>query len=368
MYDLVFFISLAFLSNPTSELTNLGFSIHAISRSLSTKCFNPRSTLPEDVQLLFLRSVASLVVYSTALVAYILLRPSEFEIWPPLGNFLVSIAVIGYTVAYFAWKDEFRHHPCMVQLRYVYQHCYDSGALGRADATFSDFLTRVLNELRTPVTQLWISQEVRENMEQLILTQNFIIKTSKHPLAFRSILQILPIEQDRTRAVCTDSNYCADQDSHEQSQFLTFAISTPSLRQAPDISIRMWVQQYEDNFRNCFDGLGVMVVFLPQVSKDTTLFQQFVEAFRGEISANERASVETEIETCLACQVVDANVFIKSCACTRAFWCESCLARMWLSHKKRTQVWQEEWLLGSQPCPICRRSFALTDIQHIHSE
>lgn len=275
---------------------------------------------------------------------------------------------------------DFKNHPCLKNLQYVYIVLSDSGRSNNNQnsnyPTFSSFLTSILTEFSTPIAQLWHSTETRNNIDQLTLTNNFIIKTTKHPFTLNPII-VLPIEQNSTTAVCTSSTYVQNSEhssGSEQNQQLTFEFATPKYKHSKKLIIRMSTILFSENFEDSFSTLGIVTVFLPQISVDATVFQQFVKAWREQIEQNARKVVSISdrddiVEVCLACQSRDSNIWIGGgCSCTRAVWCDGCLARTWLTYKQRKQKMINDWLLGKENCPICRKLFGVTDLFYLEIE
>merc|ERR1711997_977529 len=131
----------------------------------------------------------------------------------------------------------------------------------------------------------------RNDIDQLTVTSNFIIKTTKHPFTFNPIL-VLPIEQNTTTAICTKSVYIQNSEQasgSQQNQQLTFEFNSSSkFKHLPKIIIRMSNHLFSENFEDTFSALGIITVFLPQTSVDATVFQQFVKAWKSEIKNNVR--------------------------------------------------------------------------------
>jgi len=308
-----------------------------------------------------------------------------------LKKAVVSVVIIGMGQAFWYYVGDFKNHPCLKNLQYVYIVLKDNdGVSSGSNSTsntgssssinptsydsFSSFLTAILTEYQTPVSQLWHSTQIRDNIDQLTITNNFILKTTKHPFTFNPMI-VLPIEQNSTTAVCTSSTYVQNSDhssGSEQNQLLTFDFKTPKFKHSPKMVIRMSTNSFSENFEDSFSVLGIVTVFLPEIAVDATVFQQFLQAWKEQISLNRKKLVEKEndiVETCLACQTQDANVWIGGgCSCTRAVWCDGCLARTWLTYKQRKQKMLSDWLLGEENCPICRRLFGLADISYLEVE
>lgn len=387
MYDIASLLIVFFMAFPTGPLADMGISFNAFARSLSEKCCSANSKLPLDFQLLLLRNVLKIYLYAGSLLIWVGFRTEtnntgwvEPEV---LTKIVVSVVFIGMGQAFWYCVGDFKNHPCLKNLRYVYIILKDSDRLENSDSntagssssintnSFSSFLTAILTEYNTPVSQLWHSTQIRDNIDQLTITNNFILKTTKHPFTFNPMI-VLPIEQNSTTAVCTSSIYVQNADhssGSEQNQLLTFDFKTPKFKHSPKMVIRMSTNSFSENFEDSFSALGIVVVFLPEIAVDATVFQQFLQAWREQISLNRKKLVGEEndiVETCLACQSQDANVWMGGgCSCTRAVWCDGCLARTWLTYKQRKQKMITDWLLEKENCPICRNLFGLSDISYL---
>eukprot|EP00040_Diaphanoeca_grandis_P028599 m.165966 g.165966 ORF g.165966 m.165966 type:complete len:121 (+) comp31406_c0_seq5:106-468(+) len=117
---------------------------------------------------------------------------------------------------------------------------------------------------------------------------------------------------------------------------------------------------------------------MQQIVIRQSLSEQFLEAFRQQITANGgRSMVPSEsLDRCVGCMNNEASVRIDQrccedrhratqcspCAC-RPMWCLECLGKWFAS--KQPQAEPERWMSGQAECPTCRATFCMYDIVEV---
>ncbi|XP_003747036.1 E3 ubiquitin-protein ligase TM129 [Galendromus occidentalis] len=107
------------------------------------------------------------------------------------------------------------------------------------------------------------------------------------------------------------------------------------------------------------------------------LSDRFIEAFRANVRLNPTLEYDEELDSCIGCMQAQPDVVLRKlcdndseetirstrcvgCLC-RPLWCSSCLAR-WFASRQDPDA-PHTWLRGKCPCPTCRSTFCLLDVQ-----
>jgi len=107
-----------------------------------------------------------------------------------------------------------------------------------------------------------------------------------------------------------------------------------------------------------------------------TVSERFVEVFKEQIVQNGTADSNDDLEPCIGCMAVTANVkLVRRCApreeeeeeqerCVncycRPMWCIDCMGKWFASRQNQSQP--ETWLGSKCPCPTCRSKFCVLDV------
>ena len=109
-----------------------------------------------------------------------------------------------------------------------------------------------------------------------------------------------------------------------------------------------------------------------------TTSERFVEVFREHVEQNPKATDVEEVENCIGCMAVPAEIKLirrcdtetntenpcVTCYC-RPMWCLTCLGK-WFA-MRQNQERPETWLASKCPCPTCRSKFCILDVSLIES-
>jgi len=345
MFDLVYFSFLFFLANPLGELGTLGISLERLSSYLAFKLNRPNSKFPKKIQFLLLKSVFNIFILAAALSLYVYLRPKPLHLYLKLTILLSSLLLYAYGALIFV-KD-FEFHPVSFTLKNLY--------LSEQRATaFTPFLQDFLEKTSNSPFKLY-PVESEYKLDQVYISDTFIVKSTRSPFSL-SFLSIVPIKSETT-VCCVRTDYRTEV-SGENNQFMLLEISYKRF----SFTINVSTELFTEHLLPMIQTLDIN--YRPSSNIEVTVFQKFVSIWKQEISRNGGFRYTEESENCMACSN-QANVFIKSCPCKKALWCDSCLAQWWLLKKKQTRVLPEDWLLGKGNCPVCRRQYSVRDLAYI---
>lgn len=117
------------------------------------------------------------------------------------------------------------------------------------------------------------------------------------------------------------------------------------------------------------------ITILENVRVRKSLIDRFLETFSDEVSNNPVYSTAEELESCIGCMQVTANVKLrKMCAdgpvqhdnCTncycRPMWCVDCMGRWFASRQEKEP---STWLSSKCSCPLCRARFCVLDVSPV---
>ncbi|OQV21086.1 E3 ubiquitin-protein ligase TM129 [Hypsibius exemplaris] len=193
-----------------------------------------------------------------------------------------------------------------------------------------------------------------------IVTRSWIIRVGLYRVDFA--------RQDlcQLEVVRADSHSVSLQGDVTGAQFVTIKVHT-DVEGVPDFCLRLNSREF-DSFR----GYVLAPIHVPDgVVLIKSVIEQFVIAFREQVSSNEPLSPEDfpdPPDNCAGCSLVPADVVLRkycegsncvSCRC-RPAWCTTCMG-LWFAHQQDQQR-PESWMRGTAPCPNCRSVFCVRDV------
>merc|ERR1719369_1074641 len=133
-----------------------------------------------------------------------------------------------------------------------------------------------------------------------------------------------------------------------------------------------------NEYQNLQDKVRVSIHNFQNIHIYKTVSERFVDVFKEQIAQNPRTPVSDELESCIGCMVVPANVKIQrmcessqnqgaenacvTCYC-RPMWCVECMGKWFASRQDQSSP--ETWLGSKCPCPTCRNKFCVLDVSFI---
>ena len=345
IFDWVYFSFFVLLANPIGELATLGFSLERLSNYLANRMLSVKSKYPVKIQLLLLKSVFNILIIGGALSFYTFLRPVTLTKYPSLMINAISISLYSYGT--FIYLNDFTFHPVTFTLKKLYLK-------KNPGITFIAFLKDFLQKTSSSPFRLY-PVDHEHAVDQVYISNEYMVKTSRSPLEL-AFLTPVPIDYD-TIVSCIEATYRRNING-EEIQYMNVRFKNAEFEFTTTVSSGV----LHDHLLPTLNSMGIR--FNSNESIDATVFQQFIAVWKSEIAKNGYIQ-DTERVNCMACSEKEANIFIKSCPCTKAMWCDGCLAQWWLLAKKSKNIPPEDWLLGTSACPICRKPYAIKDLRYV---
>uniref|UniRef100_A0A7E4W6M8 Transmembrane protein n=1 Tax=Panagrellus redivivus TaxID=6233 RepID=A0A7E4W6M8_PANRE len=197
---------------------------------------------------------------------------------------------------------------------------------------------------------------------KVVITENWIIKASMYTIQF---LKISDARLTLIRAI--DPPVLASDVSGLQ---LIDVLAESVESRIKPITIRVYSRAMFAELKN---HLGRNIEIKADIQLKASLNERFVDVFNTQIQQNPRYAYDYryDIEPCMGCQFVDANVkidkncldtnlpYCKPCQC-KPMWCTTCIARIFAS--KQIEDEPERWMTGTAECPTCRATFCAFDV------
>ncbi|KAM7533441.1 hypothetical protein Aperf_G00000119369 [Anoplocephala perfoliata] len=211
---------------------------------------------------------------------------------------------------------------------------------------------------------------------RIVLTPSWILYS--HRLVFLPISQLLNRLQAvvvATRSITNQTLPADDDDERElEDPLLGSGVLMATIRIADmDSGVCLLTFDLPANEIESFRShLRCPLVYAQGVSLEPSLIQRFLEVFIAAVHENDplEISPSMELEKCIGCLTTETNVALRrscgsnecgSCKC-RPMWCESCVGRWFASRLAQSRVQTSDWLSSRVPCPTCRNSFCVRDM------
>jgi len=280
---------------------------------------------------------------------------SEFwEHWPIFWWSLVASVLLPVSAASMVWfwsLDGWRRHPFVKQLR-----IYATSNTWREVAKDIELEFRRIDKIT-----------VRTNpIEKVVVTDNWIVLVSALPWGMR-----LSHQSDISLQLAdSDHHQISTEGDFGGTQYLKIEVKNRK-SEIPSYFFRI----ISTEFQNLQDKVRVSIDNFQNINVYKSVSERFVDVFKEQISENARAVVTDELEACIGCMAVTANVKIQrncdssldqgadnaciSCYC-RPMWCQDCMGKWFAS--RQDQSTPENWLGSKCPCPTCRSRFCVLDV------
>jgi len=285
--------------------------------------------------------------------------PSFTAFWdeyPVIYNLLaVSILLPTLTLSLtWYWSlDNWSHHPMVRQLR-----------LYARDGNWRQVAADIETEFRR-IDKISLRSSP---LTRLVVTDHWVLVIGSWPWSLR-----LSHQSDVTLHLTSSEQHRISTEGHiGGAQFLQIVVRNRRPEIA-DFSVRVNALEYQ-NFQDKISG---SIENVQNVQIFRTVSERFVEVFRETVSENPRVEVTEELEDCIGCMAVRANItLVRACqsyteggeaACVncycRPMWCLDCMAKWFAS--RQDQANPENWLGSQCPCPTCRSKFCVRDVRII---
>lgn len=281
---------------------------------------------------------------------------SEFwDHWPIFWYSLMLSIMLPLSTASMVWfwsLDGWRRHPFIRQLE-----IYANNNTWAEVAKDIEIEFRRIDKITVRTTPI----------EKVVVTDNWIILISSSPWRMR-----LSHQSDISLQLAScDHHQLSTEGEIGGSQYLKIEVKNRN----PDIP-SYFFRIISTEFQNLQDKVRVSINNFQNISIFKNVSERFVDVFKEQISENARAVFTDELEPCIGCMAVTANVTILrncdssigdqrednacvSCYC-RPMWCVDCMGKWFASRQDQSNP--ETWLGSKCPCPTCRSRFCVLDV------
>ncbi|KAK3912130.1 E3 ubiquitin-protein ligase TM129 [Frankliniella fusca] len=269
--------------------------------------------------------------------------------------YVVTATLIPLTVcALFFWwfPNLWRNHPISRKLA-VYAN---PGATWWAVASDINIEFRRVNKIT-----IQSSSVVR-----VVATDNWVIKISPYTLDVAH-------QSDTALILSSADVHPWSPHINDNVQFVNIEVK-PTRQNAQPFKIRLNALDLKD----LQNRITRPITVLENVRVQGSLIDRFLETFSDEVAKNPVYSTSEELESCIGCMQVTANVKLRkmceeepahrdnctNCYC-RPMWCVDCMARWFASRQDKEPA---TWLSSKCSCPLCRARFCILDVSPVVQE
>lgn len=278
-----------------------------------------------------------------------------WEYWPVFRAILGVAALLPLGVLSLVWYWQatgWESHPFVRKLNLY------AGGNWRHLAADLDTEFRRIDKIRINTSPL----------ERLVVTDSWIVRLGCWPWG----LAISHQSDSSLKIITCDTHRISTEGEPGGAQFLLIEVVS---RKAGVSSFRFRVNALE--YQNLQDRLAGPIQNVRNIQIYRTVSDRFVDVFKEQVAGNPRASAAAateELEACIGCMAVTANVRLRricenrvvegeepcvNCYC-RPMWCVDCLAKWFASRQDQNRP--ETWLASKCPCPTCRSKFCVLDV------
>lgn len=358
-YSLLYWLLALLVIFPPDEVVSAGLTVEALSGSwLGSQTF---SFIHYHIR----RTAATLIIHTLLIPGYIIMviktHPWLFiylenEVHPhaTIIIFLMSfLPVLAAVLLVLYWRQhEWRYHPLSCSLK-LYAPDYSS-----SPSAWVTVASNVNNEFR----RIDKFSTKANSVCRVVATDSWLVKITAyrvHILHQRDAILSLESSIDNTLP------YNSSLDMQQ------LCIKVVSIKEGiPAFPIKLTSLEYKELERKIVNP----VVNARQVVVQHSLSDRFLIAFTETVNVNPPVSVAGDLDMCIGCMEVAANVKLQrrcntatvdgggncvTCYC-RPMWCISCLSKWFAA--RQDQDHPETWLSSKAPCPTCRSTFCMLDV------
>ena len=329
-----------------------------------------QNTNSEEVQFIqhhIVRSSGTLIIHCSLPLIYllgycyfVLVVDNDFDsieelidVYPPFyySIILASMLVISaFTLVYYWSLDSWKNHPIVKRLSY---HALNNPWARLANDINDEFRRIDKITIRT------------STLTRVVVTDNWIIKVGQWPWKFH-----LAHQSDVELKLVKSEHLQISSNNDGEVQYLSIRVDSRRNTTKP-FNFRLKSTEYRD----LESRLRSSIANIENIAIYKSVSERFVEVFRSHVEENPKHNEIDELEPCIGCMAVPANVkLIRRCdtndtenSCVtcycRPMWCLTCLGK-WFA-MRQNQDRPDTWLSSKCPCPTCRSKFCLLDVSLI---
>lgn len=253
--------------------------------------------------------------------------------------------------AHFYWwfQDLLKNHPIAQKLA-VYSN---------AGASWLTVASDINTEYRR-VDKIIIQSS---SVVRVVATDNWVIKISPYTLNIAH-------QSDTALILSSADVHQWSPHINDNVQFVNIEVK-PTRQNATSFRIRLNALDLKD----LQNRISRPITILQNVRVHRSLIDRFLETFSDEVSRNPVYSTTEELESCIGCMQVTANVKLRkmceddpahrenctNCYC-RPMWCVDCMGRWFASRQAKEP---STWLSSKCSCPLCRSRFCILDVSPV---
>lgn len=278
--------------------------------------------------------------------------------WPIFWNTLLLSVLLPVSVASLIWfwsLDGWRRHPFVKKLQ-----IYTTN-----NSTWRDVSADIETEFRR-IDKI----SIRTNpLVKVVVTDNWLVLVSAWPWGMS-----VSHQSDISLQLAGSVHHEISQEMQVGgTQFLKIEVKS----RKPGVA-SFFFRLNSNEYQNLQDKVRVSIHNFQNIHIYKTVSERFVDVFKEQIAQNPRTPVSDELESCIGCMAVPANVKLQrlcessqnqgaenacvSCYC-RPMWCVDCMGKWFASRQDQSNP--ETWLASKCPCPTCRNRFCVLDVSFI---
>jgi hypothetical protein len=276
--------------------------------------------------------------------------------WPVFYNTLLASVMLPLSLITLVWYwslDGWKRHPFVKRL----------SAYATNNTSWQQVAANIETEFRR-IDKITI----RTNpMVKVVVTDNWLVLVTASPWSMN-----VSHQSDISLQLAKAEHHQISQEMQVGgTQFLSIEVKSRKPNVPP-----YYFRLNSTEFQNLQDKVKVSIQNFRNIHIYKTVTERFVDAFKEEIEKNPVTRVTDELESCIGCMAVTANVSLQRlcessqnqeraetacvvCYC-RPMWCVDCMAKWFASRQDQSNP--ENWLAQKCPCPTCRNKFCVRDV------
>ncbi|XP_034232794.1 transmembrane protein 129 [Thrips palmi] len=198
---------------------------------------------------------------------------------------------------------------------------------------------------------------------RVVATDNWVIKISPYTLDIAH-------QSDSALILSSADVHQWSPHINDNVQFVNIEVK-PTRQHATPFKIRLNALDLKD----LQNKISRPITILENVRVRRSLIDRFLETFIDEVTRNPVYSTNEELDSCIGCMQVPANVKLRklcmddpghrenctNCLC-RPMWCVNCMGRWFASRQEKEP---STWLSSKCSCPLCRSRFCILDVSAV---